>query len=163
MPPFIMETSRNPNGIRYREDNLFNIDHGKSLAQHGEMQHCSLHRFSGVTDAKNCLNVSAVAIVIFRYGMDVWLRVGRQAINRPKTARSSKFVRYTVRAWTLNASLTTSSSYRKCSKRRILDHSARATSRLQIEGMTKCWLIVRGSGCGSILASAAEPSHQQTN
>jgi len=39
--------------------------------------------------------------------------------------------------WTLNALLTTSSSYRKCSKRRILDHSAQATSLLQIEGTTR--------------------------
>jgi hypothetical protein len=110
----------------------------------------------GVADAKNCLNVSAVAIVIFRYGMDVWLRVGRQAINRPKTARSSKFVRYTVRAWTLNTSLTTSSSYRKCSKRRILDHSARATSRLQIEDTTRCSRTALGLSCGSIMVSAAD-------
>jgi len=39
--------------------------------------------------------------------------------------------------WTLNASLTTSSSYRKCSKRRTLDQSAQATSLLQIEGTTR--------------------------
>jgi hypothetical protein len=39
--------------------------------------------------------------------------------------------------WTLNALLTTSSSYRKCSKRRTLDHSAQATSLLQIEGTTR--------------------------
>ncbi len=39
--------------------------------------------------------------------------------------------------WTLNALLTTSSSYRKCSKRRTFDHSAQATSLLQIEGTTR--------------------------
>ena len=39
--------------------------------------------------------------------------------------------------WTLNALLTTSSSYRKCSKRRTLDHSAQAISLLQIEGATR--------------------------
>jgi hypothetical protein len=39
--------------------------------------------------------------------------------------------------WTLNRLLTTSSSYRKCSKRRTLDHSAQATSLLQIEGTTR--------------------------
>jgi hypothetical protein len=39
--------------------------------------------------------------------------------------------------WTLNGLLTTSSSYRKCSKRRTLDHSAQAISLLQIEGTTR--------------------------
>jgi hypothetical protein len=58
--------------------------------------------------------------------------------------------------WTLNASLTTSSSYRKCSKRRILGHSAQATSLRRIEGMTKCSRIARGSGFGSSTGSAAE-------
>ena len=66
-------------------------------------------------------------------------------------------------AWTLNASLTTSSSYRKCSKRRTLDHSAQATSLPQIEGTTKCLPIVLGSGCGSILASVADLSPLQSN
>jgi len=60
--------------------------------------------------------------------------------------------------WTLNALLTTSSSYRKCSKRRTLDHSAQATSPLQIEGTTRCSRTALGSGCGSILASVAEPN-----
>jgi hypothetical protein len=60
--------------------------------------------------------------------------------------------------WTLNASLTTSSSYRKCSKRRTLDHSAQATSLLPIEGTTKCSPIALGSGSGSAMVSAAEPS-----
>jgi hypothetical protein len=36
--------------------------------------------------------------------------------------------------WTLNASLTRLSSYRKCSKRRILGHSAQATSLLANRG-----------------------------
>src|SRR5580692_12404396 len=58
--------------------------------------------------------------------------------------------------WTLNASLTRFSSYRKCSKRRISGHSAQATSRLRIEGTTKCSRIARGFGCGRILGSAAE-------
>jgi hypothetical protein len=39
--------------------------------------------------------------------------------------------------WTLNALLTTSSSYRKCSRRRTLDRSAQATSLPQIEGTTR--------------------------
>jgi hypothetical protein len=60
--------------------------------------------------------------------------------------------------WTLNASLTTSSSYRKCSKRRTLDHSAQATSLPPIEGTTKCLRIVRGFGSGSTMASVAELS-----
>jgi hypothetical protein len=58
--------------------------------------------------------------------------------------------------WMLNALLTTSSSYRKCSKRRISGHSAQATSLLPIEGTTKCSRIARGFGCGRILGSAAE-------
>src|ERR1700756_4524025 len=63
-----------------------------------------------------------------------------------------------VTEWTLNALLTTSSSYRKCSKRRILDHSAQATSLLPIGGTTSCSRIARGSGCGSILAYVADLS-----
>src|SRR5580704_10920454 len=58
--------------------------------------------------------------------------------------------------WTLNALLTTSSSYRKCSKRRTLDHSAQATSLLRIEGTTKCSRIARGFGSGSISGFAAD-------
>jgi hypothetical protein len=65
--------------------------------------------------------------------------------------------------WTLNALLTTSSSYRKCSKRRTLDHSAQVTSLLQIEGMTMCSRIARGFGCGSDMGFVAEPSRQQSN
>jgi hypothetical protein len=60
------------------------------------------------------------------------------------------------REWTLNASLTRFSSYRKCSKRRISGHSAQATSLLRIEGTTKCSRIARGFGCGRILGFAAE-------
>jgi hypothetical protein len=60
--------------------------------------------------------------------------------------------------WTLNTSLTTSSSYRKCSKRRTLDHSAQATSRLRIEDTTKCWRIALGLSSGNITASAADLS-----
>jgi len=61
-------------------------------------------------------------------------------------------------AWTLNASLTRLSSYRKCSKRRILGHSAQATSRLPIEGTTKCSRTALGLGFGSDTESVAEPS-----
>jgi hypothetical protein len=58
--------------------------------------------------------------------------------------------------WTLSASLTRFSSFRKCSKRRILGHSAQATSLLPIEGTTKCSLIVLGFGCGNDMDFAAE-------
>jgi hypothetical protein len=58
--------------------------------------------------------------------------------------------------WTLNASLTRFSSYRKCSKLRISGHSAQATSLLPIEGTTKCSRIARGFGCGSSSGFAAE-------
>src|SRR5690348_13648292 len=63
-----------------------------------------------------------------------------------------------VTEWTLNASLTTSSSYRKCSNRRTLDHSAQATSLLQIEGTTRCSRTALGLSCGSILAYVADLS-----
>ena len=62
--------------------------------------------------------------------------------------------------WTLNALLTTSSSYRECSKRQILGPSAQATSLLQIEGTTKCSHIARGFSFGSVMACAAEPNPQ---
>ena len=62
--------------------------------------------------------------------------------------------------WTLNALLTTSSSYRKCSKRRTLDHSAQATSRLPIGCMMKRSPTAHGFGSGSPMASVAEPSLQ---
>ena len=65
---------------------------------------------------------------------------------------------YTVGEWTLNASLTTSSSYRKCSKRRILGHSAQATSLRRIEGTTKCSPIAGGFGFGSVMVSVADLS-----
>ena len=58
--------------------------------------------------------------------------------------------------WTLNASSTIFSSYRKCSKRRIRGHSAQTTSRLLIGGTTKCSRIARGFGCGGISGFAAE-------
>jgi hypothetical protein len=61
-------------------------------------------------------------------------------------------------AWTLNALLTRSSRYRKCSKRRISGHSAQATSRLRIEGTTKCSRIVRGFNFGNDTGFAAELS-----
>jgi hypothetical protein len=70
----------------------------------------------------------------------------------------SHFVLDDCDAWTLNASLTRLSSYRKCSKRRILGHSAQAISLLPIAGMTKCSHIARGFGCGSGMASVADLS-----
>ena len=59
-------------------------------------------------------------------------------------------------AWTLMASLTISSSYKKCSNRRTSGRSAQATSLLPIDGTMWHWLTVRGSGCGSSSAFAAE-------
>jgi len=58
--------------------------------------------------------------------------------------------------WTLNASSTIFSSYRKCSKRRILGRSAQATSLLRIDGMTKCSRIAHGSAFGSDMVSVAD-------
>jgi hypothetical protein len=58
--------------------------------------------------------------------------------------------------WTLNAPLTRSSSYRKCLKRRILGHSAQATSLLPIAGTTKCSRIARGFSFGDGMGFAAE-------
>ena len=133
---------------------------GKSepyLSEHARWLKIRNHDYSQWVGREELSNASAGAILNFMFGMDAWLRVQRQAISRPKTARSShRFFRYTVRAWTLSASLTTSSSYRKCSKRRTLDHSAQATSLLQIEGTTRCSRIALGFGCGSISASAAD-------
>jgi hypothetical protein len=60
--------------------------------------------------------------------------------------------------WTLNASSTRLSSYEKCSKRRILGHSAQTTSLLQIDGTTRYSRIARGFGCGRGMAFAAEVS-----
>src|ERR1700674_267207 len=59
-------------------------------------------------------------------------------------------------AWTLNASLTTSGSYRKCSKRRTLGLSAQATSLRRIARTTKSWLKARGSGSGKVTEFAAD-------
>jgi hypothetical protein len=58
--------------------------------------------------------------------------------------------------WTLNARLTRLSSYRKCSKRRTLGHSAQATSLLPIAGTTKSSHIVRGFSFGNGMGSAAD-------
>jgi hypothetical protein len=63
--------------------------------------------------------------------------------------------------WTLNASLTRFSSYRRCSKHRILGHSAQVTFWLRIGGTMKSKPAVRGFGCGSAMASVAEPSPLQ--
>jgi len=62
--------------------------------------------------------------------------------------------------WTLTASLMRLSSFRKCSKRQILGHSAQATSLLPIAGTTKCSHIARGFSFGSGMGSVAEPSPQ---
>jgi hypothetical protein len=62
--------------------------------------------------------------------------------------------------WTLNALLTTSSSYRKCSKRLTLDHSTQARSLLPIDGTTKCSHIARGFGFGNDMASVADTNPQ---
>ena len=56
----------------------------------------------------------------------------------------------------VNASLTTLSSYRKCSKRRILDRSAQTTSLPPIEDTMKCSRIARGFAFGSSTGFAAE-------
>ena len=64
--------------------------------------------------------------------------------------------------WTWNALLTTLSSYRKCSKRPILGHSAQATSLLPTEGTTRCSRIAHGLGCGSGMACVAELSPRQS-
>jgi hypothetical protein len=61
-------------------------------------------------------------------------------------------------AWTLNASLTRLSSYRKCSKRRTLGHSAQATSLPPTEGTMKCSRIARGLRFGSDTESVADLS-----
>src|ERR1700691_6798471 len=61
-------------------------------------------------------------------------------------------------AWTLNASLTRFSNCRRCSKHRILGHSAQVTFWPRIGGTTKSKPAVRGFGCGSGMASVAEPS-----
>src|ERR1051326_2189682 len=65
--------------------------------------------------------------------------------------------------WTLSASLTTSSSCRKCSKRRTSGHSVQVTFLLPIAGTTRCSPTALGFGSGSILASVAEPSPQSSN
>ena len=62
--------------------------------------------------------------------------------------------------WTLNALLTTSSSYRKCSKRRTLDRSAHAILRLRIETTIRGSPIARGFGFGNGMAYVAEPNPQ---
>ena len=65
--------------------------------------------------------------------------------------------------WTLNASLTRLSSYRKCSKHLIFGRSAQATSGLRIEGTMKCSRIARGFGYGKVMEFAAEPSPQRSD
>jgi hypothetical protein len=48
--------------------------------------------------------------------------------------------------------------YRKCSKRRILGHSAQATSLLPIAGTMKCSHIARGFSSGGSMGSVADLS-----
>jgi hypothetical protein len=62
-----------------------------------------------------------------------------------------------VNAWTLNALLMRSSSYRRCSKRRILDHSGQATSLLPIEDTTSGKPATCGFGFGSSTGFVAGP------
>jgi hypothetical protein len=57
--------------------------------------------------------------------------------------------------WTLNARSTTSSSWRKCSRRRIFGHSTPATSLRPIDDTTRCWRKVRGLSFGSGMVSVA--------
>jgi hypothetical protein len=64
------------------------------------------------------------------------------------------------REWTPSRSLPKSSALSASSQCRMPDRWARATSRLRIEDMTKCWLIAHGFGCGSSTAFAAEVSRQ---
>jgi hypothetical protein len=47
------------------------------------------------------------------------------------------------------------SSYRKCSKRRTLDHSTQATALLPIAGTTKRSRVARGFGFGGDTVSVA--------
>src|SRR5580704_939411 len=68
----------------------------------------------------------------------------------------SHFIMDDCDAWTLNASLTRFSSYRKCSKRRISGHSAQATSLPPTEGTTKPSRRAHGFSSGSVTACAAE-------
>ena len=63
-------------------------------------------------------------------------------------------------AWTLNALLTRLSSYRRCTKRLIFGHSARATSVLPIADTMKCSHIARALAFGNGTGSAAEMSRQ---
>jgi len=65
---------------------------------------------------------------------------------------------YTVCLWMSSASLTKSSSLRRCSKHRISGRSAQAMCLLQTGDMTRCWPRVRGSACGTISASVADQS-----
>jgi len=60
--------------------------------------------------------------------------------------------------WTLNVLLTTSNSYRKWSRHRILGHSTQAISLLQTKGATKCSHIARGFSFDSVMACVAEPN-----
>jgi len=59
-------------------------------------------------------------------------------------------------AWMLSVSLTKFGSSRRCSKLRIVDHSAQPIFQLRIVGMMKCWRIALGLSSGRIMASAAD-------
>jgi hypothetical protein len=65
--------------------------------------------------------------------------------------------------WTLNALLTTSSSYGKCSKRRTLGHLAQAISLLQIEGTMKTSRIALGFNFGNGMGFVADTNPQYSD
>jgi hypothetical protein len=103
---------------------------------------------------RSLLTTSLRSDLLFGYGSDVPLW---KCADAARFDHRDPYVGY-CDGWTLNALLTTSSSYRKCSKRRTLDHSAQAISLLQIEGTTKYSHIARGFSFGSVMACVAEPN-----
>src|SRR5579871_841977 len=60
--PSLMETSRKPNGIRCETRNLLNIDHGKALAPHREVEAnlSSVSQFIGCS----CLERQVICLMI---------------------------------------------------------------------------------------------------
>lgn len=92
----------------------------------------------------------------------IWVRCCPRLCQRTSWRASwgAKLVRYTIGEWTLNALLTKSNSFKKCSKPRISGRSAQAISLPQIAGMTKYTPEVPGSGSGRISVSAADPRIQ---
>jgi hypothetical protein len=84
-----------------------------------------------------------------------WGRSRRQDTQMPLRLTIATLMSHIETEWTLNASLTRLNSYGKCSKRRILGHSAQATSLPPIEGTTKCSRTALGFVFGSISGFAA--------